>query len=75
MHPVTTTAVVEGLKMELEPLKEVSEIIQVDGQPLKLLGFCRMFLESDNHRWKKYFTFWLHKKIVKTFLPNSNVIK
>ena len=47
-HPVTTTAVVKGLKMELEPLKEVSEIIQADGQPLKLLGLCRMFLESDN---------------------------
>ena len=47
-HPVTTTVVVEGLKMKLEPLKEVSEIIQADGQPLKLLGLCRMFLESDN---------------------------
>ena len=34
--------------MELEPLKEVSEIIQVDGQPFKLLEYCRMFLESDN---------------------------
>ena len=47
-HPVTTTAVSEGLKMEIEPLREVSEIIQADGEPLKLLGSCRIFLESDN---------------------------
>ena len=54
-HQVTTTAVVEGLKMELELLKEVSEIIQADGQPLKLLESCRMILESDNlgDRWTK----------------------
>ena len=47
-HPVTTTAVVEGLKMKIEPLREVSEIIQADGEPLKLLGSCRIILESDN---------------------------
>ena len=47
-HPVTTTAVFEGLKMEIEPLREVSEIILADGQSLKLLGSVRMFLESDN---------------------------
>ena len=43
-----TTAVVEDLKLELEPLREVSEIIQADGNSLKLLGSVRMFLESDN---------------------------
>ena len=47
-HLVTTTAVAEGLKMEIEPLREVSKIIQADGDPLKVLGSCRMFLESDN---------------------------
>ena len=47
-HPVTTTAVVEGLTIEVEPLREVSEIIQANGEPLKLLGSCRIFLESDN---------------------------
>ena len=45
---MTTTAVVEGLKMEIEPIREVSEIIQADGESLKLLGSCRMFLKSDN---------------------------
>ena len=39
-HTVTTTAKIEGLKMEIEPLREVSEIIQADGS-------CRIFLESD----------------------------
>ena len=34
--------------MKIEPLMEVSEIIQADGQSLKLLGSVRMFLESDN---------------------------
>ena len=40
-HPVTTTAVVEDLKLEIEPLREISEIIQADRQSLKLL-------KSDN---------------------------
>ena len=30
-HPVTTITVVEDLKLEIEPLREVSEIIQADG--------------------------------------------
>ena len=29
-HPVTTTAVVEDLKLEIESLREVSKIIQAD---------------------------------------------
>ena len=40
-HPVTTIAVVEDLKLEIEPLGEISEIIQADRQSLKLL-------KSDN---------------------------
>ena len=35
-HPVTTIAVVEDLKLEIEPLGEISEIIQADRQSLKL---------------------------------------
>ena len=33
--------------MEIAPLSEVLEIIQADGEPLKLLGTCRMFIESE----------------------------
>ena len=35
--------------MAIEPsLKEVLEIIQANGKPLKRLGGCRMFIEADN---------------------------
>ena len=34
--------------MENKPLRELSEIIQADGQSLKLFGSVRMFSESDN---------------------------
>ena len=44
----TKVQVVEDLKLELGPLREVSEIIQADWQSLKLLRTVRMFLESDN---------------------------
>ena len=37
-YPVTTTQVVEDLKLEFQPLREVSEIIQADGNSLKRLG-------------------------------------
>ena len=33
-HPITTKAVVEGIGMEIDPLKEVLEIIQAIGKPL-----------------------------------------
>ena len=46
--PVTTTQVVEDRNLEIVPLDEVSEIIQADGKPLKLLGPVRMYLESEN---------------------------
>ena len=29
---------------------------------------------NPEHRWKKYFTFWLRKKIDKNFLPNSDML-
>ena len=41
--PVTTTQVVEDLKLELKPLDEVSDIYQADEIPLKLLGSDWMF--------------------------------
>ena len=56
-HPVTTTAVVEGLKMEIKHLREVKEIIQADGQSLKLLGSVRMFLESDKLNGRRMIDF------------------
>ena len=46
-HPVTTTAVVEGLKMEIEPLRDVSEIIQVEGEPLRFLGSLSLTTSVD----------------------------
>ena len=48
IYASAAAAAVEGLKMDIEPLGEVSEIIQADGEPLKLLGPCRIFLESDD---------------------------
>ena len=40
-YSVTMTQVVDDLKLKLQPLQEVSEIIQASGQPLKLLGSSR----------------------------------
>ena len=32
-------------------------------------------LKRLSHRCKKYFTFWLRKKMIKKCLPNSNILK
>ena len=47
-HPITTKVAVEGMKMEISPLRVVLVIIQANGELLKLLGTCRMFIEADN---------------------------
>ena len=42
-------------------------------QPLDV-GRSLEMVQIEVHRWKKYFTFWLRKKINKNFLPNSDML-
>ena len=44
--PVTTTAVVEGMKAEVIPLKEELDIIDASGKSLAVLRTCKMFIEK-----------------------------
>ena len=46
IFPVTTTAIVEGMKAEIIPLIEELDIIDVAGKSLTVLGTCKMFIEK-----------------------------
>ena len=42
-HPITTSAVADGMKTSIEPLDEVLEIVQASGELLKVLRTIRMY--------------------------------
>ena len=46
IFPVTTTAIVEGMKAEVIQLTEELDIIDASGKFLAVLGTCKIFIEN-----------------------------